>query len=281
MPHRLEDCDVALVINDPVAANQIAVRGLPVVYVDSLPYLWTTDAEIPEPKNVAHYCAQKYPMDRLPVGSSLRNWPDIHWIDPIVPISKGRRGGRGIVINVGGLHSHLVEASVDAYLNLVLFPLVEFVKTDRRIISAVCGNLGADTCASIAALLPECPTIGPQTPYDFEQILRNADLLITSPGSTTILQAISIKLPTLLLPPQNLSQIFNSELYADRSAGVMHWPTSVLNRVAIEQLRPQGEDAVLTYIYQAITDAVSSTRSATEVSSIIENGVRQAPPLGY
>src|SRR5262249_34326155 len=38
-----ERVDVGLVINDPRAADCIAKRGVPVIYVDSLPYLWATE----------------------------------------------------------------------------------------------------------------------------------------------------------------------------------------------------------------------------------------------
>jgi hypothetical protein len=58
----------------------------------------------------------------------------------------------------------------------------------------------------------------------------DADLLITSPGSTTILHAMAINLPTLLLPPQNLSQILNARLCSKPGADTMQWPASVHRR---------------------------------------------------
>jgi hypothetical protein len=59
--------DVALVINDPAGANSIADLNIPIVYLDSLPYLRKTDDDVPELTRVAHYCAQKYPIDLLPL----------------------------------------------------------------------------------------------------------------------------------------------------------------------------------------------------------------------
>jgi hydroxymethylcytosylglucuronate/cytosylglucuronate synthase len=275
-----EECAVALVINDPVAADRIAALSVPVVYVDSLPYLWASESEVPQRRGVVRYCAQKYPAGRLPLSSPLRDWPELRWIDPIVPSAKGHRGGQGIVVNVGGLHSDLGEASADAYLAMVLIPLVKMLNATGRRVSAICGNLGQEVCTRLAALMPECPAIGAQTPYDFEQTLRNADLLITSPGSTTILQAASIRLPTLLLPPQNLSQMMNAGLYADRLAGVMQWPVSVIDREAVEGLRPKGEEVVLVYIYGAIVRAAALASLRAEVADAIEGSLAQAPRGG-
>jgi hypothetical protein len=102
---------------------------------------------------------------------------------------------------------------------------------------------------------------------------------VTSPGSTTILQAISIRLPTLLLPPQNLSQILNVQLFSLPGAPTMNWPASVMSTETIEQLRPQGEDAVLTYIYQSISDAARSMQATADVMATIQAAVRECSTL--
>jgi hydroxymethylcytosylglucuronate/cytosylglucuronate synthase len=274
------ESNVALVINDPAAANRIADLGIPVVYVDSLPYLWTTAEEIPERHKIAYYCAQKFPSDRLSVSGPLRHWHEIHWIDPIVPTPTCRRGGHGVVINVGGLHSHLVGDTVDAYLGLVLIPLVKELKSLGRTVSAVCGNLPAETCRQLGEMLPDCRAIGRQSPYDFEDLLKGADLLITSPGSTTILQALALGLSTMLLLPQNLSQYLNMHLFASPGAPTMAWPASVVAPERIEQLRLDGEDAVLTYFYRAICDAAASPLAAAEVTEIVRAGLCTMPEAG-
>jgi hydroxymethylcytosylglucuronate/cytosylglucuronate synthase len=288
--HPPQRSDVALVIHDRPAVKSIADLGVPVVYVDSLPYMRVTDADTPALDKVACYCAQKYPVERLPLASPLlQRWPGIKWVDPIVPPSQSRRGGRGIVIHVGGLRNYviprvdgeLVDSAVEAYLNLVLFPLVGVLHAAGRKVSAVCGNLSPDSCRRLRALLPECDAIGPQTPYAFERMLSDADLLITSPGSTTILHAMAISLPTLLLPPQNLSQILNARLYSKPGADTMQWPASVLGGGAkIEQLRSQGLNAALPYIYQSIANAAASQEVANEVATVIRTAINNAPDDG-
>lgn len=288
-PHPPPRPDVALVINDPASANSIADLDVPVVYVDSLPYVRKTDTDIPELAKVACYCAQKYPIDMFPLTSPLlRNRHDIRWIDPIVPIPQDRRGGRGIVINVGGLYTYniaglasgLANDAVDAYLNLVLFPLVDLLRRSGREIAAICGNLNADSCRRLRAMVPESVAVGPQPPHAFERVLTEADLLITSPGSTTMLQAMSIDLPTLLLPSQNRSQFFNAEVYSKPNADVMQWPGSVLDLAELERLRPQGVSALNSYIYKSIIAAAASRGLSGEVSAVIRKALINAPDDG-
>jgi hydroxymethylcytosylglucuronate/cytosylglucuronate synthase len=259
------------------------------VYVDSLPHVHKTTTDVPELAKLAYYCAQKYPIDLFPLSSPLlRNWHDIRWIDPIVPVPHSRRGGSGIVINVGGLYAHnvaglpsqLANDAVDAYLNLVLFPLVDHLQTSRRTISAICGNLNAEACKRLRALVPDSVAVGPQSPQLFERILTDADLLITSPGSTTILQAMSIDLPTLLLPSQNRSQFFNARVYSKPNANIMQWPENVLDLAKLEQLRSMGLSTLNRYIYGSIVDAAASQDLSDRVSTVIRQAVGNAPPGG-
>lgn len=263
------EADVALVINDPISADAIAALGVPVVYVDSLPYLWATVSEIPAQTSVAAYCAQKFPADRLPVSEPLREWPDIHWIDPIVPMSARHQGGHGTVINLGGLHSHWAGDAVTAYLRLVLVPLVRELKEVERPVSAVCGNLPSDICREVSDILSGCPIIGRCSPYEFEQLLAKADDLITSPGSTTILQAMTLGVPTQLLPPQNLSQILNARLFSVADRPLLSWPESILDLGRIERLWPYGEEETLRYIYGAICSAGTSDAAVGEMTAAI------------
>ncbi len=89
-------------------------------------------------------------------------------------------------------------------------------------------------------MVPASVLIGSQSPHVFESMLANADLLITVPGSTTILQDTAINLPTLLLPSQNRSQFFNVRIYSNPDAEIMQWPTSVINAAELERQQSKG-----------------------------------------
>jgi hydroxymethylcytosylglucuronate/cytosylglucuronate synthase len=287
--HATQRFDAALVINDPGKANTIADLNVPVVYVDSLPYIHRSERHLPSLNKLAYYCAQKHPIELFPHTSPLlQHWPQIKWIDPIVPTMPKPRGGRGIVVNVGGLYVYdvagiepdLANQAVDSYLRLVLFPLVNFLHASGRKISAVCGNLSPESCSHIRAILPNCQAIGPQSPQAFERILAAADLLITSPGSTTILQAMSIKLPTLLLPPLNNSQFYNAPIFSRPGADIMQWPARVIDATKIELAQIQGITAVFRYMFLSIIEAARSPAIVEEVAAMIRNSVHNAPADG-
>lgn len=263
--------DLGLVINDPVAADTMAANGVPVLYVDSLPYLWTTQEDVPD--EVDLYCVQRSPVRALPSRSPLAGREGIIWVDPIVPCPRDRCGGAGIVINVGGLHSPLSGDFATAYLNLVMVPLARLLAAEGHRVAGVCGNLDASATQELRAVLGSEVAVGPQSPYEFEEILRTADTLLTSPGSTTILQAAALGLPTVLLPPQNLSQILNAEIYSSPDTPVISWPIGVLDRRDIDELRPSGEDIVLEHIYGSICAAAGSPGSRAEVGRDLQLAV--------
>lgn len=275
-----EEANVGLVINDPAAAYAFAGRGLPIVYVDSLPYLWAKASEVPARDAVALYCAQSFPGRSLARTSPLAGRGDLVWVDPIVPPARRRTGGGGVVVNVGGLHSHLAGGAVEAYLSLIVLPLAERLAAAGRPVAAVCGNLPARFRERLAALLPGRPPVGAQLGADFDTLLRRADLLITSPGSTTLLQASAMRLPTLLLPPQNLSQILNAALFARPDARPIQWPAEILDLERVEALRPEGEDAALAYIYGAIARAAVVPALAGQAAEVVAAGLADAPAEG-
>jgi hypothetical protein len=76
--------DVALVVNDPKDASDLIGHRIPVIYVDSVPYMRRTEAELPPLEKLTCYCAQKYPTELMPLPPRLQHWHDIQWIDPIV-----------------------------------------------------------------------------------------------------------------------------------------------------------------------------------------------------
>ena len=182
--------------------------------------------------------------------------------------------------NVAGLPNDLAEKAVKAYLKLVLFPLVTFLQVSGRKILAICGNLDAETCKRIRSNVPQCRMVGPQLPHAFERILSDADLLITSPGSTTILQAMSIDLPTLLLPPLNRSQFLNAKVFSKPHADTMEWPVSVLNGAKVDEKQSHGLDAAFTYMYRSIIHAADLPAIAEEVRRIIRRAISNAPAAG-
>jgi hydroxymethylcytosylglucuronate/cytosylglucuronate synthase len=87
---------------------------------------------------------------------------------------------------------------------------------------------------------------GPTTHHEFVTLLANADILLTSPGLTTLLESATARVPTICLPSQNVSQLFNAAHYARRLGEelVTQWPLQNLAGVLRVHAR-NGEVAAL------------------------------------
>jgi Glycosyltransferase family 28 C-terminal domain len=129
-------------------------------------------------------------------------------------------------------------------------------------------------------MLPDDVAVGPQPGDTFERILSEADLLISSPGSTTLLQAMAIDLPIILLPSQNRSQILNARLYSKPGSNLMEWPDRIINDAEFEQMRLRGVRAVYQYFYQSIIDAAGSEDLSGQVLAVMRTALSDAPADG-
>ena len=103
---------VAVVVLDPEIAQLLISIGIKVIYIDSIPFVWSKADMIP--RDATFYCAQKYPgYIQAKVLEDVKN---LIWINPItikvlntdlrtVKARKKRDNSNYVVINFGGLHS--------------------------------------------------------------------------------------------------------------------------------------------------------------------------------
>ena len=211
--------------------------GLPVVFVDSLPYLWTANDMLPLDADI--YCAQMcYALPSLcwPV---MRTIQKLRWVEAIVPQRRrGSRGGGGAVVNVGGLHSLYSAESGDRYARCVLPAVLTGIQRAEVPVTAVCGNFNEDLVRMIREHVPESTSVGRLLPHEFNAAVGNAEVLFTSPGSTTILQADALGVPFVLLPPQNVSQILNAEWLGPpgNEMSALRWPAHLFDLAELEEI---------------------------------------------
>lgn len=250
----LLDCyDVAagLVVLDPRAADVLETAGCPTVFVDSLPYLWT-NAD-PLPFDVTAYCAQMCPVLPQPAWAPLRRIARLHWVEGINATVPSRPRDRHLaVLNVGGLHSPTNPSDNPNYLRLMLEPALRACEATGFHTVHLCGNCRPSDLPS--GDLSLTVRAGRLPHEDFLELLAKTGLLITSPGLTTLLEASAHQTPTVCLPAQNLSQIFNGDRFAsavDPKCRV-GWPPAILDRSEIEHARLAGEDAGLAVIDNAL-----------------------------
>jgi hydroxymethylcytosylglucuronate/cytosylglucuronate synthase len=280
-----QEVGVGLVILDPAMALALEHAGCPTVYVDSLPYLWTERDRLPYA--VTAYVAQL--CDAIPrfAWQPLRQIRHLRWVEGITVPQTARRSGPepGLaVVSFGGLHSPLSNAGHEVYEQLLLTPTLQALASAGFTSVEVCGNVhGALATACQPASLPEL-RIAARGHTEFLGLLDRAALLVCSPGLTTLIEAGHRSLPTVCLPPQNLSQILNSDRFAERvhPACRVRWPGHVLDGAAIEQARPQGEEAAVELLYAALAAASRHTaRLWPQLEEALCLAIRQAGTLQH
>ena len=121
----------ALIVLKNKLARILKNIGVKVIYVDSLPFMWTEkDAKNGKvPYDVDAYCAQK----TLPLNNGnkeiFKKVKNLYWINPIIKNNKNIRkinNENDIIINIGGLHSPTSDGI--EYIGMVLIPLIETLK---------------------------------------------------------------------------------------------------------------------------------------------------------
>ncbi|MFJ9770435.1 hydroxymethylcytosylglucuronate/cytosylglucuronate synthase [Kitasatospora sp. NPDC101157] len=284
--------EAALVVLDGGLAKALRACGVPVVFVDSLPFLWT-DGDRPDlPLDAEVYCAQR--CVELP-RQGARVLADVHqlrWVDAVIAdggVSRSTaptRYPRRALLNLGGLRAPRL-ADWAGYPRLVLPPALEALTASGITEVHIAGNLPAwlaaqlvDSCAH-----PATTTVGALPHEDFLRRLAECDVLLTSPGLTTLLEAGQLGTPTLCLPPQNLSQIFNGRFHS-RAVGTdvrLRWPAEVFDEDEVLALRTHGVGKALDLIYGGIARAadLGRHRTATAVrQGLVEKLKRLADGFG-
>ncbi|MFD8081338.1 hydroxymethylcytosylglucuronate/cytosylglucuronate synthase [Kitasatospora sp. NPDC059722] len=275
--------DAALVVLHPQAASALEAAGCPVVYVDSLPFLWTPHDAVPVGASL--YCAQRTLPLPGPAAEVMASVANLRWVEPIVGSAARRDGrlhGRGegrrgaAVINVGGLHSPFSRPGDTSYLDLVLPAALAALDAEGLTDVVVTGNVRA-LPASLPDGLPR-PAVGPLPHDGFRALLGSAQTVLTSPGLTTILELASLDRTAVLLPPQNLSQVLNSELVATRCdpAFVAGWPEWVLARDSVGRWHEHGEEHAVERIHARIAEVAASPSERARAHEEITEGLIKA-----
>ncbi len=198
---------VVSVLNMSVAADWNPVVDPPLYVVDSLDWMW--HAPPPGIDNAQAVFVQDFLLDReVEFGSNRRAVPPI---DAAQGVARGPRSGE-LLINLSGLANPFVHGDLYLrYARLVLEALLPEATTRYGSV-LVCTN-----AALSAALRDDYPNVQiGHLPHDeFVRRLARCERLITAPGITTTVEALSMGVPPRFLPPQNYSQALILERYRD------------------------------------------------------------------
>ncbi|GAA2716982.1 MULTISPECIES: hydroxymethylcytosylglucuronate/cytosylglucuronate synthase [Streptomyces] len=262
---RVRRVRAALVVLDGRLAKALEAAGVPTVFVDSLPFLWTEGDRPSLPLDASCYCAQQcieLPPECTGILASVRS---LRWVEAVVaadtrPGRHGTRPWHRALVGLGGLRAPGL-ADWTAYPRLVVPAALRALAAHGVREAHLAGNVPGDLLGRLLADAPAAlrVTAGALPHETFLAELSAADVLLASPGLTTLLEAGALGVPAVCLPPQNLSQIFNARFHC-RAVGVdvrTPWPEEVFREDEALALRAKGEEHALELIYGGIADAAA------------------------
>ncbi|MEU0936374.1 hydroxymethylcytosylglucuronate/cytosylglucuronate synthase [Embleya sp. NPDC005971] len=264
---RSEGVAAAVVVLDGALATTLEAAGVPTVFVDSLPFMWSEGDRAALPLDATVYCAQKcveLPPECRDVLASVRN---LRWVEAVVgapsaaePAARTTRPHRTALVSLGGLRAPRL-GDWTAYPRIVVPAVLEALAAHGVHEVHVAGNLPADLAGALvdASIAPPRVTTGALAHGEFLDRVAGCDILLASPGLTTLLEAGRLGVPTICLPPQNLSQIFNGRFHSDAigTETRIAWPKAVFTEDEALSLRNRGEDHALELIYAGIAAAAA------------------------
>ncbi|AZP22439.1 hydroxymethylcytosylglucuronate/cytosylglucuronate synthase [Streptomyces aquilus] len=279
---RAEGIRAGLCVLDGPTAKSLETAGVPAVFLDSLPFLWSEGDLAWLPLEAAAYCAQRSPRmgeeSRAVVESAKR----LRWVDAVVPpigpaertadgpsqaaaVRTAEREGtrtpgrpRKALVSLGWMQAPGLP-EWRTYPRAVIPAVLRALADCEAAAVRVAGNLTPDMIDELAAQVPEGLAVefGPLVHDDFVATMDRSDLLLTSPGLTTLLEASTYGVPTVTLPPQNVSQIFNARFHQEATGSDtrLAWPVHVFDEEAVIEARRQGEAAAHAVVHGGMAQA--------------------------
>ena len=201
----------ALVVLKNKMARILMELGIKVIYVDSLPFMWSElDAKSGKvPFDVDCYCCQKTISMSKNSKKIFANVKNLVWVNPIINNKEKficNQKKDFVLINLGGLHSPSTNGN--DYVDIVVKSIIEIYEDKDIIITT-----SSTVAGKLARYLKEYKNIRVKSlkQREFFNYISMASIFITSPGLTTILESQSLVKKIVFLPPQNISQFYNIE----------------------------------------------------------------------
>lgn len=263
----------AVVVLKNKMARLLLELGIKVVYVDSLPFMWSQeDANTGKvPYLVDCYCAQKtieLSKKSQEIFSKVRH---LQWINPIVneKINENKqiKEKNYVLINLGGLHSPATDGNY--YIEIVLKTLLDIYSKEHIIITT-----STKSRALLEKILCNYEKIKIKTlkQEEFYSYIKNAKEFFTSPGLTTIIEATRLRDKIIYLPPQNLSQFYNIN-YGKKNTKYykeITWNSIDLTLEGLEDVLKKDEHGVIDEINKRIKEK-NNTNFKTIYKNYIKN----------
>lgn len=208
-----KSADLFVNIMNPLSARFAAERGLPMVQIDSLFWMWEQIAE--EILGSEIYFIQDFEgvSEQMKKFSGRIRNPFL--VGPIVKeVPTGVSKKNKLLINLGGMESASIKVGVNT----------EYPYTIMRLINDVLAkghNFDEIVCAGNRDILEEMKKRIPNGAihyqfFEHDEFLRQiaeSRLIISSPGLTTAFEVFNSGIPVFFIPPQNYSQYWNLDSF--------------------------------------------------------------------
>ena len=254
----------AVVVLDAELVFIFMKLGVKVVFVDSLPFMWT-QADIDEnllPLNVDVYCAQKCIHLTESSKKVLAQIKNLCWVNPIGTNKKNQlivQKSDYALINLGGLHSPFGNG--EYYVDVICPTLFKALSENNyKNVILTCGTQANRLLRTRILNYAKENQLNAQietfSQNEFHEKIKNADLFLTSPGLTTIYETKDYNVKTILLPPQNLSQFYNIKFGKQllKYVKAVDFGTKELSDEGINQIVDLGESKCVEIIYDRINN---------------------------
>lgn len=254
---------IALVVLKNKMARILKDIGMKVIYVDSLPFMWTLEdyKQGKVPVDMDAYCAQKTLSLDSKSSEIFKNVNNVKWINPILPVINQKENNSKemekdyILINLGGLHSPV--GTGEEYIKAVINPLIQILIGSMKKTEKIYITCGTEAERNLKRLLSMYPSVKicTLTQNNFIEKIKYSKLFITSPGLTTILETLNLQKPSVILPPQNLSQFYNIEFAKEhlKVYKIIEWNDDILSLKYLKNI-DKIESEIVKKIYNRIKE---------------------------
>jgi hypothetical protein len=186
-------------------------QRVPTLFVDSLTFMWNAiDVERIAALNNCLYVVQDVFDSRE--AAARCHLPDAVFVEPIVDLNANLVQRVPIVANLGGMVIHGDTVAARRYLDGAVRVLSSLPDRSSTVILTSAAMVPARTSARST----DGPRIKNVSHSDAIGLFTQADLVLTTPGLTTLLELAALRIKCLPLPPLNYSQCLILNRIANR-----------------------------------------------------------------
>ena len=262
----------AIVVLKNKMARTLKEIGVKVVYVDSLPFMWTEkDAEEGKvPYNVDVYCAQKtleLSENSKKIFSKVSN---LVWINPIINQKSidDNKYNNYIVLNIGGLHSPSTDG-LD-YVDAAVIPIIEKFKNKKILITTSTHSMKV-----LKEHLKQYKNVVVKNlqQEQFSNCIKKAEIFMTSPGLTTILESCINRDNIIFLPQQNISQFYNVNYGKKvfKKYKEITWSNKKLTIEELSKIKDKNEHEIIEGINEEIAKIKNNDKYKEYVNKVLDS----------